>query len=270
MKTRLLRLASTSLALILLGAAFRFESQGQGLPAPTVDRVGFPANYKTTFTKLLTVDRPDNGQIRVIWGNQTAANTPWWERYPQGSVLLFESWSSKRDSDNNLLLDANGRLIPDVLSTLFVKRKDAGFGTDYKDIRNGEWEYVAYRAADGTTQTAPSASGACAACHLQAGGPRDWTFRRQSFAGSGTGAIPNAAMVQYSFVPQNLTVKKGTVVTWYNNDEVQHQISVPSLGAFSNVMEFGQSYSQKFDVPGDYNIQCTIHAGMKATIKVTP
>jgi len=71
----------------------------QAPPAPTVDRVGFPANYQTTFTKLLTFDRPDNGQIRVIWANPVAAATPFWEPYPYGSVLLFESWTSKRDAD---------------------------------------------------------------------------------------------------------------------------------------------------------------------------
>jgi len=40
--------------------------QAQAPPAPTSDRVGFPANYQRTFKKLLTFDRPDNGQIRVI------------------------------------------------------------------------------------------------------------------------------------------------------------------------------------------------------------
>src|SRR5437764_1389566 len=123
--------------LLLFGLMGRIALlHGQALPAPTVDRVGFPANYRTTFSKLLTVDRPDNGQIRVIWGNQVAANTPWWERYPYGSVLLFESFTSKRDAANNLLLDESGRLIPDTLSTIFVKRKEVGFGVDYQGIRN--------------------------------------------------------------------------------------------------------------------------------------
>src|SRR5215831_7912410 len=47
--------------------------RAQTLPAPTIDRVGFPSGYQTSFTKLLTVDRPDNGQIRVIYGNSMAA-----------------------------------------------------------------------------------------------------------------------------------------------------------------------------------------------------
>src|SRR5262249_26255073 len=149
--------------------------------------------------------------------------------------------------------DENARLIPDTLSTIFVKRKDVGFGVDYKDIRNGEWEYVAYR-PDGTTQTAPSASGSCAACHLQGGGPRDWTFRRQSFAGAGTGVIPQSTMYQYSFVPRDMTVKKGTVVTWVNTDDIEHQVLVPSTGAYSNVLGSGQSFSQKFDRVGDFEV----------------
>src|SRR5438046_4473178 len=128
MKTRA-RLANLifALALVYTVGMEIAAIHAQAIPGPTVDRVGFPANYRTTFSQLLTVDRPDNGQIRVIWGNQVAANTPWWERYPYGSVLLFESFTSKRDAANNLLLDESGRLIPDTLSTIFVKRKEVGF-----------------------------------------------------------------------------------------------------------------------------------------------
>src|SRR5262249_3363358 len=124
-----------SLATLILGQTT--------IPAPTVDRVGFPTGYQSTFTKLLTVDRPDNGQIRVIWANSTAAAANWWEKFPYGSVVLFESWTSKRDANGNLLFDDNGRLIPDTLGTIFVKRKEMGFGADYTTTRNGEWEYVA-------------------------------------------------------------------------------------------------------------------------------
>ncbi len=241
---------------------------GQALPAPTVDRVGFPAGYRETFKKLLTVDRPDNGQIRVIWGNAVAAATNWWEPYPHGSVLLFESYTSKRDASGGITLDENGRAIPDVLGTIFVKRKEPGFGAAYQTIRNGEWEYTAYR-ADGSTQTAPAASGACAACHLQVGPPADWTFRRRSFAGAASGVAPQATMIQYAFVPGNLTVKKGALVTWYNNDEVEHQIFSPGTGFFSPVMGQGVSFAQKFDQAGEFDIRCSLHPGMRSKVTVT-
>ncbi|MBI2689975.1 MAG: cytochrome P460 family protein [Acidobacteria bacterium] len=239
----------------------------QPAPAPTQDRVGFPSNYTVSFRKLLTFDRPDNGQIRVIWANQAAAATPSWESYPYGSVILFESWTSKRDSSGNILLDENGRFIPDTLSTLFVKRKEFGFGEAYQNNRNGEWEYIAYR-PDGTTSTAPPATGACAVCHLDAGAQNDFTFRRDLMHSGGTGAAPLATMSHYRFIPGDLTVKPGTVVTWYNDDQVQHQINSPN-GAFnSNYLTPGASYSKKFVTPGEYDIRCTIHAGMRGKVIV--
>jgi hypothetical protein len=221
----------------------------QPIPAPTVDRVGFPAGYTSTFTKLLTVDRPDNGQIRVIWGNALAAATPWWQRYPYGSVLLFESWTSKRDAAGNLALDENGRLIPDTLGTTFVKRKEEGFGSAYTTTRNGEWEYVAYR-PDGTVQTPPQNSGSCTACHLQSGPTHDWTFRRQQFNTPGGGAIPSAVMSQYAFIPSNITVKRGTTVIWRNDDDIEHQIFVPELVVNSDTLYNSATYALRFDAEG--------------------
>lgn len=250
---------------VLLSGLF-FGGAGQGIPAPSTDRVGFPANYQTTFTKVLTIDRSDNGQIRAIWANPVAAQTPWWEPYPHGSVILFESWTSKRDADNNLIYDEKGRLIPDRLSTLFVKRKGPGFGEAYAQNRNGEWEYVAYR-PDGTVQTAPQNTGNCAVCHLQAGPPTDWTFRRRMFS-INAGATPTGTMAQYSFLPRNLTVKKGTVVTWQNNDEVEHDIAIWDIGLHSGIMQAGHTYTQQMNVPGEFEIRCTIHPGMRARIKV--
>jgi len=60
-----MKLLSRVLALVCV-TGLLYQSGGQGNPAPTVDRVGFPANYQSTFTRMLTVDRSDNGQIRVI------------------------------------------------------------------------------------------------------------------------------------------------------------------------------------------------------------
>jgi plastocyanin len=242
--------------------------RAQALPAPTVDRVGFPAGYQTSFTKLLTVDRPDNGQIRVIYGNSQAASVPWWRPFPYGSVLLFESWTPKRNTEGGLLFDGDGRLVPDTLGTIFVMRKEVGFGADYTQTRNGEWEYVAYR-PDGSTATSPQNSGACTACHLQGGPTRDWVFRRQQFGTSGGGAIPTMTMSQYAFIPGDVTVKKGTTVVIRNDDDIDHQPIVPELPANANGMIFGETWTQKFEKEGTYTVKCLIHSGMKATITVT-
>jgi plastocyanin len=245
---------------------------GQAPPAPTVDRVGFPINYQSTFVKLLQFDRVDNGQIRVIYGNALAANTPWWEPYPYGSVLLFESWSSRRDTQNNLLFDEDGRLIPNQMTTLFVQRKERGFGEAYGPNRNGEWEYMSYR-PDGTAANPPATTGACAVCHLQVGPQNDYIFRRSSFSNpfnpnGSSGAPPTATMSRYSFILGNLTVGKGTTVTWYNDDEVEHQIFSPTAGFHSDSMFTGNSYSFRFKEAGEHEIRCRIHPGMRARVTV--
>jgi plastocyanin len=252
-----------------LGILLTASMLGQTPPAPTQDRVGFPANYRETFVKLLTFDRPDNGQIRVIWANQIAARAPFWEPFPYGSVILFESWTSRRDENNAILRDESGRFIPNALTTLFVKRKEPGFGEAYAQNRNGEWEYVAYR-PDGSVQTAPQNSGNCAVCHLEAGPQNDWTFRRDRFAQGATGAAPQATMTHYTFLPNDIKVKKGETLTWYNDDEITHQIALPELMSDSKVMNRGATFSHKFDVVGTWDVRCTIHPGMRAKVTVEP
>jgi plastocyanin len=89
------------------------------------------------------------------------------------------------------------------------------------------------------------------------------------------------------FDPDNVTVPKGTKVTWKNNSGTAHtatddpskasnsaDVSLPS-GAKSwdsGNIDPGQSYSYTFDTPGTYKYVCVPHesAGMLGTITVTP
>ena len=134
-----------------------FRGHTQSLPAPTVDRVGFPAGYKDTNKLLYVFDNYQNRQIRRVYGNDVAASVTPGEvfNFPYGAIILFESYTVKQDSSGDPVLDENGRFIPVDLTTIFVMRKERGFGADYKELRNGEWEYVAYR-PDGSVSTPPS------------------------------------------------------------------------------------------------------------------
>ncbi len=143
---RILMATLASSTLIFIAGSLLFVGHTQTLPAPTVDHVGFPAGYRDTFTKLYTFDNFQNRQIRVVWGNDIAASvnpgTPW--NFPYGSIILFESYTVQEDANGEPLLDASGRFIPNNFTTVFVMRKEKGFGVDYKELRNGEWEYVSY------------------------------------------------------------------------------------------------------------------------------
>jgi len=92
--------------------------------------------------------------------------------------------------------------------------------------------------------------------------------------GDGTGSAGGAGnyTVQisgYSFSPAQLTVKKGSTVTWENNDPTQHSVTSDSgseLG--SPLFGTGGTYAHTFNTAGEFDYHCSIHAVMKGKIIV--
>ncbi len=93
----------------------------------------------------------------------------------------------------------------------------------------------------------------------------------------GAGAVTPASgavvvsIQNFTFVPQTLTVKVGTKVTWTNKDSTVHDVTStdgPSTSAnttslfASGTMNAGQSFSFTFTKAGTYYYECTIHAAM--------
>jgi len=69
-----------------------FRLEGQVNPAPEVDRVGFPEGYRDNYFVLYVFDRPDNRQVRVIYGNEAAARARPGEPFSYGSILVMETY----------------------------------------------------------------------------------------------------------------------------------------------------------------------------------
>src|SRR5262245_18912805 len=269
-----------SLTLILLAGPLGFVGYTQSLPAPTVDHVGFPAGYRATYINLYTFDNYQNRQIRTVYANPVAASVPPGQvfNFPYGSIVLFESWSVKEDVSGEPLLDSNGRFVRDQLTTLFVMRKERGFGADYKELRNGEWEYVAYR-PDGTYSTQPSGTGSCALCHLTGGSLTltaqsrnigaqwDYVFRPDLYFARGSGAVPSGVMQHYVFVPSTIHARPGDTVTVYNSDQLLHRIVADDNSFDSGVMTPGASFTVNAGPLGKVtSYHCTLHSRMKGEI----
>jgi plastocyanin len=70
-----------------------------------------------------------------------------------------------------------------------------------------------------------------------------------------------------SFAPGNLTVNRGTTVTWENSDSIAHSV-VSSSGVFNGSLGPGGAFEHKFDNSGSFPYSCVIHAGMNGTITV--
>ena len=73
----------------------------------------------------------------------------------------------------------------------------------------------------------------------------------------------------FTFTPQQLTVKAGTTVTWTNKDDIPHGIAATG-NAFtkSKALDTDDSYSFTFTTPGTYQYFCYIHPHMTGTIVV--
>jgi hypothetical protein len=215
-----------------------------------------------------------------VYGNHIAASvTPGQVfNFPYGSIILFESWSVQEDVAGEPLLDSEGRFVPNALTTIFVMRKERGFGADYKELRNGEWEYVAYR-PDGTYATQPSATGSCALCHLtggsltltpesrNVGAQWDYVFRPDLYFGKGSGAVPDGVLQHYVFVPATIHARPGQTITVYNSDQILHRI-VADNGSFdTGIMGPGSSFTVKAGATGTaIAYHCTIHSRVKGQV----
>ena len=79
----------------------------------------------------------------------------------------------------------------------------------------------------------------------------------------------NITIRDYSFLPATLTIKKGTTVTWTNDDIAKHTVTGDQGGPSSSFFGKGQSYSYTFDTPGTYPYHCEPHPYMTAAIIVT-
>lgn len=70
----------------------------------------------------------------------------------------------------------------------------------------------------------------------------------------------------FAFVPDQLNINKGEMVTWINKDSTIHRIS--GNGFQSVDLTEGQSYSFTFNNAGTYDYICGIHPSMKGKVIV--
>ena len=83
-------------------------------------------------------------------------------------------------------------------------------------------------------------------------------------AGAGAVTIKN-----FAFNPGNLTVAKGTTVTWKNDDSATHRIKSGDGSFDSKDLKNGDSFDHTFDTAGSFDYICGIHPSMKGKITVT-
>ena len=77
----------------------------------------------------------------------------------------------------------------------------------------------------------------------------------------------NINIDNFTFAPQELTLKVGDSVTWTNHDDIPH--TIVSAGRFrSKTLDTDNTFSFTFTAAGDYKYFCSLHPHMTGMIKV--
>jgi hypothetical protein len=156
-----------------LGCASGLFVSVTGIAGP--EDVTFPENYASGVL-YATIDRADNKQYRELYTSAAAIEAAKkGEPLPSGTVITLVQYAAKLDDQKNPVKDANGRFIKDRLLGYTVMEKRTGWGAQYPDdIRNGEWEYRAFK-ADKTPNTAAKLEN-CFKCHKPLEARLDFVF----------------------------------------------------------------------------------------------
>jgi plastocyanin len=93
-------------------------------------------------------------------------------------------------------------------------------------------------------------------------------------AGLSAGALAGNQMIHQQgrvFGPDNVSIKKGEVLTFLNDDTIPHNIMSASKGNEFNLGSQGPGMSTDvtFKESGDVQVICAIHPRMKMMVKVT-
>jgi len=158
-------------ALAAFGAAsFAISAKAGG------DLIKFPEDYAKGVL-YTTIDRSDNKQFRELYVSPPAAieAAKKGQALPSGTVLTLVQFAAKLDASGNPEKGVDGRFIKDKLLGYTVMEKRAGWGAEYaENVRNGEWEYQAFR-ADKSVNTGAKLT-ACFECHKPLGTKVDYVF----------------------------------------------------------------------------------------------
>ena len=129
--------ATVALAAVTLSVAVRAGGE----------KVGFPENYAKGVL-YTTVDRADNKQYRELFSTPEAIEAlKAGKAIPSGTVLTLVQYKAQLNAAGEPEKDANGRFIKGELIGYTVMEKRTGWGAEYADdMRNGEWEYQAFKA----------------------------------------------------------------------------------------------------------------------------
>ena len=74
----------------------------------------------------------------------------------------------------------------------------------------------------------------------------------------------------FTFTPAELTIAKGTTITWVNHDDIPHSVVENDKKFRSKALDTDDSYSFTFAAEGTFQYFCGLHPHMVGKVIVTP
>jgi plastocyanin len=87
---------------------------------------------------------------------------------------------------------------------------------------------------------------------------------------TGTTTIPQTFKISiknFAFNPATLTIKRGAIVTWTNDDSATHTVVITGVTNSGNIKS-GQSFNYTFNNVGTFDYHCSIHPLMTGKVIV--
>jgi|SoiMethySBSTD1v2_1073268.scaffolds.fasta_scaffold242989_2 plastocyanin len=78
------------------------------------------------------------------------------------------------------------------------------------------------------------------------------------------------SIVNFQFTPAEVTIAPGESVTWVNDDGAPHGLEYHDGSAGKDLLLPGASYNRRFDQPGTYDYNCSVHPYMTGRVIVRP
>lgn len=78
----------------------------------------------------------------------------------------------------------------------------------------------------------------------------------------------NVSIANFAFEPAEITIALGQSVTWTNNDGAPHGLDFHDGAEGTDLLLPGAGFSRRFDRPGTYDYNCSIHPFMTGRVIV--
>lgn len=84
------------------------------------------------------------------------------------------------------------------------------------------------------------------------------------------GSVVEVSMANLAYSPATVTIKVGDSVRWTNVEATPHTVTstLVNYKYDSGTLRQGQSFTQKYTLPGTYSYKCAFHGAMRGTVVV--